>query len=325
MKRVELAGTDLNLLVVLHELFATRSTTKAARRLGRTQSGVSHALSRLRLVLGDPLFLRIGPVLEPTAFALGLEPAVAEVLGRAESLFGGKSAPFSSKALTRTFVVGGTDHIEALVLPKLLARVRSEAPGVDLVSTYLGDDVERALQSREIDLAVGTRFRAVSGLAEEPICEQEMRMLVRKGHPATRGKLDPARFASFDHALVAPRGTPGGVVDVALEALGLRRRVVLRLPHFLVAALVVAESDLVVSLPRACAEHMAELAPLEVLPVPVPLRPFSYGIAYAATFESDPAHLWFRRLFIEVAREALGAARSTPRRGGRLRKEAPVP
>jgi DNA-binding transcriptional LysR family regulator len=309
MKRTELAGTDLNLLVVLHELFATRSTTKAARRLGRTQSAVSHALSRLRVVMDDPLFLRIGPVLEPTSYALGLEPAVAEILGRAESLFGGNSAPFSPKSMTRTFVVGGTDHVEALVLPKLLARVRAEAPGVDLVASYLGDDVERALQSREVDLAVGTRFRAVSGLVEEPVCEQELRMLVRKGHPATRGKLDPVRFAAFDHALVAPRGMPGGVVDVALEALGLRRRVVLRLPHFLVAALVVAESDLVVSLPRACAEHMAELAPLEVLPVPVPLRPFAFSIAYAATFESDPAHAWFRRVFVEVARDALRARR----------------
>jgi DNA-binding transcriptional LysR family regulator len=316
MKRAELAGTDLNLLVVLHELFATRSTTQAARRLGRTQSAVSHALSRLRLVLQDPLFLRIGPVLEPTAFALGLEPAVAEILGRAVSVFGGKAAPFSPLAVTRTFVVGGTDHVEALVLPKLLARLRVEAPGVDLVASYLGDDVERALQARDVDLAIGTRFRAVSGLLHEPVAEQEMRMLVRKGHPATRGKLDPARFASFDHVLVAPRGTPGGVVDVALEAMGLRRRVVLRLPHFLVAALVVAESDLVVSLPRACAEHMAELAPLEVLPVPVPLRPFSFGIGYAATFESDPAHAWFRRLFVEVARDALGAR---PKRGARRR------
>lgn len=180
--------------------------------------------------------------------------------------------------------------------------------------SYRGDDLDPPPQARDVDLAIGTRFRAVSGLLHEHVGEQEMRLLVRKGHPATRGKLDPVRFASFDHVLVAPRGTPGGVVDVALEAMGLRRRVVLRLPHFLVAALVVAESDLVVSLPRACAEHMAGLAPLDVLPVPVELRSFSFGISYAATFESDPAHAWFRRVFVEVAREALGAR---PGRGAR--------
>ena len=84
MNRVHLASLDLNLLVVLRELLQTANTTVAARRLGRTQSAVSHALRRLRFVLKDPLFIRVAGTFRPTSFAESLEPAVSEILSRAE-------------------------------------------------------------------------------------------------------------------------------------------------------------------------------------------------------------------------------------------------
>lgn len=305
MHALHLAAIDLNLLVVLSELLRTKNTTKAAKRLGRTQSAVSHALARLRTLLGDPLFVRIAGGLRPTTFAEGLEGPLSEVLGRAEALFAGAARGFDQRALTRTFVIGATDYAELLILPPLLARLRVEAPGVDVVTSFLGDEMERAIQARDVDLGIGTRFRAVSGLVEELVGVQEMRVLVRKGHPATRGKLDAARFAGFDHALVAPRGQAGGVVDAALEAVGLQRRVVLRLPHFVVAALVVAQSDLVVTLPEAFAEHMTRIAPLTMLRAPVPIRPFRFMTAFNAAVEDDPAHRWFRGVFLEVAKKVL--------------------
>jgi len=311
MNSMHLASVDLNLLVVLDELLRTRSTTAAARRLGRTQSAVSHALQRLRILLEDPLFVRVAGGLRPTAAAEALTPAVEELLGRARALFAGRPATFDPRTLARTFVIGATDYTEVLLLPPLLARLRAEAPQVDLVTAFLGDGIERAIQTRDVDLSIGTRFRAVSGLAEEHVGEQEMRVLVREGHPATRGRLDPKRYAAYDHALVTPRGFPGGVVDTALELLGLRRRVVLRLPHFVVAAFVVAESDLVVTVPRTVAEYMAERAPLVVLPLPVVVKPFHFSVAFSTTVQLDPAHSWFRTLCVEVAREMLG------RRGGR--------
>lgn len=314
MNHAHLSSVDLNLLVVFGELVRSRSTTKAAKRLGRTQSAVSHALARLRAHLGDPLFVRVGLALEPTALTERLAPELSDLLARAEAIFDGRKATFSPTTLARTFVIGGTDHLDLLLLPPLLARIRVEAPRVDLVTAFLGDDVERAIQARDVDLSIGTRFRAASGLAHEKVCDQDMVVLVRKGHPATRGKLDAARFASFDHVLVAPRNLAGGVVDTALEKLGLRRRVVLRLPHFIVAAFVVAASDLVITLPRSFAEHVAKLAGLSILPVPVSLVPFTFSISYDATREGDPAHAWFRSLFLEVARGVLVPPVSRTRR-----------
>ncbi len=314
MNHPHLASVDLNLLVVFGELVRSRSTTKAAKRLGRTQSAVSHALARLRAHLADPLFVRVGLSLRPTALTERLAPELEDLLSRAEAIFDGRKTTFSPKTLARTFVVGGTDHLDLLILPPLLARIRTEAPRVDLVTAFLGDDVERSLQARDVDLSIGTRFRSTSGIAHETVCDQDMVVLVRKGHPATRGKLDPARFASFDHVLVAPRNVAGGVVDTALEKLGLRRRVVLRLPHFIVAAFVVAKSDLVITLPRSFAEHVAKLAGLVILPVPVSLVPFRFSIAYDATREGDPAHAWFRSVFLDVARGLLNPPVSRTRR-----------
>jgi DNA-binding transcriptional LysR family regulator len=308
MNPVHLSSVDLNLLVVLHELLRARSTTLAARRLGRTQSAVSHSLQRLRLLLDDELFVRVGSGLRPTALAESLAPAVADLLGRAEAILSGSAASvFEPSSLARTFVVGTTDYTELLLLPRLLARLRAEAPQVDLVTAFLSDDVDRAVQARDVDLAIATKFRAMSGLVEEVIGEQEMSVVVRKGHPATRGRFDAKRYASFDHALVTPRGLPGSPIDTALEALGLRRRIALRLPHFVVAALVVAESDLVVTQPRSFAEHMAQRAPLSVLKLPVAIAPFRFSIGYSVALQADPAHTWFRGVFLEVAREALGS------------------
>ena len=315
MKAVHLASVDLNLLVVLRELLRARSTTIAARRLGRTQSAVSHALQRLRVLLDDDLFVRVGAGLRPTVAAEALAPAVADILGRAEALLSGSSSAFDPRSLARTFVLGTTDYAELLLLPSLLARLRVEAPQVDLVTVFLGDDIERAIQARDVDLAIATRFRVVSGIVEEYIADQDMCVVVRNGHPATRGRLDAKTYASFDHALVTPRGLPGSAVDSALEALGLRRRVVLRLPHFVVAALVVAESDLVVTQPRSFAHHMAKRSPLAVLPLPIAIAPFRFSIGYSAAVQADPAHAWFRKLFLDVSRAVLAPSARLAARG----------
>ena len=180
------------------------------------------------------------------------------------------------------------------------------------MTRLLGDDIERAIQARDVDLGVATRFRAVSGLVKAYIADQDLCVVVRKGHPATRGRLDAARDASFDHAVVTPRGLPGSPVDTALEALGLRRRIAVRLPPFVVAAHVVAESDLVVTQPRAFAEHMAKRAPLVVLPLPLAIPPDRFSFGFSEALRADPAHAWFRGVFLEAAR---GALRPRSRRG----------
>jgi len=300
-----LAQADLNLLVVLDELIRSRSTTIAARRLGRTQSAVSHALARLRDLFGDPLLVRAGAAMRLTATAEGLAVPLRDVLEQASSLLTRRSGSFDPGGIARTFTLAGSDYSELLLFPALVPLLRREAPGVDLVSRVFGDDVERAIQAREVDLAVVTQFRGLSGIVQEKIGHEEMRVLLRKGHPAARVPLTVEAYAALDHALVSPRGLPGSAVDSALEPLGLTRRIVLRTPHFGVAAHLVRETDLVVTLPRSFAERMAAELRLVTREVPVPLRGFTFWIGYSASFQDDPAHRWLRGRVLEAARAAI--------------------
>jgi len=309
--RVALRDVDLNLLVVLASLLRTRSTTATARELLRTQSAVSHALRRLRRTFADELLVRVGKALRPTARAERLREPLAAVLAGAEVLLAHSEETFDPRALVREFAIGGTDFFEALVLPALMARLARDAPGVSLVMRVPGNDVERALLAREIDLAFGTRFRPVSGVAVERATEIDLVVLIRRGHPAlTRArKLSLPAYAALPHVLVAPRGGPGGAVDDALATRGLARRVVVRVQHFLVAALIARDTDAVVTLPRAFANRIARDLSLLMVPVPVDVPPFVFHFAHAVERDGDVALSWLRQITRDVFRQTLADAR----------------
>jgi len=295
------AQTDLNLLVILDELLRSRSTTLAARRLGRTQSAISHALARLRLTFDDALFVRAGSALRPTTTAEQLQAPLREVLSQTEGILARSNVAFEPASIERTFVVAGTDYAEIMLMPRLLPVLRREAPGIDVVTMFLGDDVERAIQARDVDLAFGSRFRALAGILHDPVRDEHMVVLLRKNHPALKKPLTAKRYAGLDHVLVTPRGLPGGAVDIALEPLGLTRRVVLRMPHFAAAAAVVAKTDLVVTMPAGMAAQVMAFG-LVTRPVPVPVSGFTFSIGYSASYENDAAHRWFRTRVIEAGR-----------------------
>lgn len=129
-----------------------------------------------------------------------------------------------------------------------------------------------------------------------------MRVVLRRGHPALERRLTPRRFAALDHVLVTPRGLPGSSVDTALEPLGLSRRIVLRVPHFAAAAIVVAKTDAVVTLPAGFARQVETSLDLISLPAPFPIGGFTFAIAYSTTYVDDPAHRWFRERVLEIGR-----------------------
>jgi DNA-binding transcriptional LysR family regulator len=308
MKQAHLADLDLNLLVVLDSLLRTRSTTRTARELGRTQSAVSHSLARLRDAFGDELFVREGAALRPTTRAEAVITPLADLLSQTRAIVEGDRTELNPKKLARAFAIGATDFFEVLLLPGLLARLAREAPKVDLVMRAPGDDVERALSTREIDLALGTRFRALAGVLTEPISSEGMAMLARRGHPALRHlearagghpRVPLDIYVSLLHALVTPRGSPGGVVDAALAERGKERRVVLTLTHFLAAAATCERTDVVVTVPRCFAMTMSQRAKLSMYEIPIDIPEFTFSLAHAAERARDPALAWLRKVVRE--------------------------
>ena len=248
-------GVDLALLPILQDLLKTRSTTLTAKRLGCTQSSASHCLARLRIQFADPLLVRVGRSLRPTRFAEDLAPRLDAVLGSVAGLIA-ESPVFVPAAMDRGFSFAGTDFSELLIRPRLVLRLARETPSVDLVCSSVGSDVERAIQEREVELAFGTSFRERAGVVVKKVATDHLVLLLRRGHPLRHG-LDVDRYAAAGHVLVAPRGTPGGVIDVAFAALHKTRRVVVQVRNFSTAASLVAETDLVTAMPHSCADDGA--------------------------------------------------------------------
>lgn len=307
MKRVHLPSLDLNLLVVLDALLREGSGTRAARRLGRTQSAVSHALGRLRDVFGDPLFIRVGPALRPTPRADALRAPLADLLDRTVGLLGGADE-LDPRRLERTFVVGSTDLLDNTALPGLLTALAEEAPHVSVTTRTVGDHLERALQQREVDVAFVTHLETQAGLGGEDLFDDVLHLMLRRGHPALKKPITLDVYCALSHVLVAPKGGDRGPIDQALADLGRQRHITLRTPSFTAALRVVAATDLVVALPA----RFARTAPRSVVvkKLPLPDLGHTFRLAWSLALEHDAGHRWFRG---QLRRAVLGAYRKDAR------------
>jgi DNA-binding transcriptional LysR family regulator len=313
----QLAAVDLNLLVVFDALAREESVTRAAQRLGVTQSAVSHALRRLRALLDDPLLVggRAGMALTPRAAQLVLPVRGALLaLGRALAT----PAAFEPRTTTRAFTLSCPDLFDLLTVPALMAGLQAEAPGVDLV--IVPPDVRRLserLSAGEVDVAVRPRVAglpdlepavAEAGLVRKTLFEDRYVCLLRRGHPALAPssrsgrprRLTLATYVALGHVLVSPSGEGPGPVDALLAQQGLRRRVALRVHHFASALAAVAASDLVLTGPTALTR--LEAPGLTPTPVPLAMPPHSIDLVWHERYTQDPGHAWLRGLLARVAR-----------------------
>lgn len=209
---------------------------------------------------------------------------------------------------TRKFRIATNDYMELVVLPRLLARLWKEAPNVDVRVVNLTARANDELAEGRLDLALGVVDRsgqvdAPQGIRSQRLVSDGFVCVVREGHPVVKRRLSLDDFVALPHALVAPRGEPGSIVDSALERIGKKRRVAVEVPHFLVAPHVVRETDVVLTLAARVAKSLAPLLGLRQLPPPVELPGFSMSMLWHERQHVDPAHVWLRGLMAAVAKE----------------------
>jgi DNA-binding transcriptional LysR family regulator len=317
-----LSGIDLNLVVLFDAVAREGNVTRAAERLGVTQSALSHALRRLRKLVGDPLFVRGsgGMVLTPRAEALVVPLRSALVtLGRALS----EPGRFDPSSARRAFRVATPDLFDVFLLPPLLERIRSEAPGIDVTIVPVAEPrLTERLETGEVDMAIVPREEAQSsgpsapaegGLVRRTLFRDRLVCLIRGEHPLLVGK--PGRrtrktrslslddYVRLSHLLISPSGEGPGPVDRALAERGLARRVALRIPHFYSALAIIARSDLVLTAPTALARLAPRKPSVVTLSPPLRLPGHSINLVWHERFSKDPAHAWLRELLVDVARE----------------------
>lgn len=297
-----LQNVDLNLLVCLDALLEEGSVTRAARRVGLSQPAMSNALGRLRRTIGDPLLVRSSQGMVPTPRALELAGPVREALSTIEKALS-ETGVFEPATARRRFAVATNDYSEMVLLPRLAGKVSVEAPGVDLSVQVLGELPQRALESGDCDLAIGVFRDVPGGFYQQALFRDRFVCAVRKGHPMVGDTLDVDTYVALQHVLISSGSRGPGVVDMALDRIGKERRVALRVPHFVVAPLVLSQTDYVLTLASRVARAFADALQLRLFPPPVELPEFTIRQVWHQRFQHDPAHKWLREAIASIAHE----------------------
>jgi DNA-binding transcriptional LysR family regulator len=304
---VNLGRIDLNLLVHLDALLTERSVTRAAARVGIGQSAMSHNLARLRELLGDELLTRGSDGMRLTPRAVTLLEPVRTMLAQVEALVSRDQA-FDPATAVRTFRFGLPDSMEVLIMPALLARMREVAPGIHLRlynfdASRLFDD----LDADEMDLAIGY------GTLQQGQFHHKRRKLftetwlcmfnAEKTGIAPPISLDD--YVRLPHVLTSLR--PGrnvrGIVDEALDKLGLHRSVALTTPRFLTVPSLVARAPVIVTMQARLARLFAAELGLSLSPPPVELSEVTVSLLWHASYDHDPGHTWLREVVTRLAAE----------------------
>lgn len=297
MHEIDLRGLDLNLLLALHALLAERHVTRAAQRIGLSQSAMSHALSRLRDLFADPLLVRSsqGMVLTPRAENL-TAPLRQTLLGIEQML---RPPVFEPKIAQGTIRLVTSDYATTVILPSVLKRLSVEAPDLKLECHHWSNNTLSELKAGSFDLALGGQNPPeASEFNCQKLFVEDFALVVRADHPLTSSELTLDSYIAWPHALISV--TDGrGYVDRVLAQQGVKRRIRLKLPHFLAAPLIVAQTELVLTLPRRLATLFASFADLQVLEPPIQLEEFDYILLWHSRQDSDPLHFWLRGLFVE--------------------------
>lgn len=306
MRDIDIASTDLNLLVVLDVLLQERNVTRAAKRLHRTQSATSHALGRLREQLGDPILVRVGGEMRPTPKAERLAGEVSRILRTIGRVLAQESA-FEPATTDRVFTLAGPDFVAA-TLPVLLAHMVRATPFAGLELVPAGPGMLRDVADGRVDVAVApSSVPKADGLCRAALVALDWAVYARSDHPAVRA-WNAKAWAAYPHVRVRTSSGGESPVDVAARAQRLSRRTGPYLPHFLLAPPLLARTDLLMTVPRAVLADVAPRFGLVALPCPVKLAPIELSMFWSAQLDRDPAIVWFRRTLDEAASEAFGTA-----------------
>lgn len=302
---MDLAHVDLNLLVVLDALVEERNLQRAAARLGLNHQAMGLALNRLRRLVDDPVLVRTQGKMVPTARAWELHASVRKVLQQVEETLA-PPVKFDPKTSRHTFTLAASDYAEFVLLPALVQRLADSAPGVRVaVRAISAERTYAELETGRVDLLVGEVDEVPDGLKKLVLAQERPVVVVRKGNArvARSSALTPAQAESLDFVQVVPRsGEPAPLSDGLHEA-GLDLHVALKVPSFLVAPMLVAQTDHAAVLPERVAKHFAGILPIRVMELPVRLESKPLSLVWRGG--EEPAGITFLRTALTHVGKAL--------------------
>ena len=294
---MNLKETDLNLFIAFDVIYTEKNLTKAGQVLGITQPAVSNALSRLRELFGDDLFIRTSKGMIPTPVANQIIKDVRSALSLIQNTIS-ETEKFDPSIAEMTFKISIGDSSEYRLLPLLIKELAEIAPKIK-VETYLTPrkDAPRELASGTIDFSIDPPVHSDPHLRHEKIYEEDYVMIVRKDHPILNLKeITIEDYLKLSHIHISNRKTGLGHVDMALYRLGLARDISLRAQHFLVAPYIVEQSDLAITTTKGFAVDR-DLAWREL---PFEIEPLILHLYWHEAKDSDPSTKWMKDLMLKT-------------------------
>lgn len=288
---------DLNLLAVFDAIYQEGSVTRAAQKLGLSQSAVSHSLNRLRSYFDDPLFVKVGARMAPTHRAESMHAAVADVVSTVQSQIL-VSARFEPATARRVFTLSMTDMGELVFLPSLLERFNRIAPGCSLRTMQVPiEQIDGLLASGEADLALGSIRAAPEGLYRQRLFLSSFVTIASARNKELGAELSREQFESMRHIVVSLTGRTGESYDKVLEEQGVVRKIAVVTPHFLMVPLLIdRHPDLLATVPHELANVFFQFGVVRMFEPPLPVPPFQLSQYWHARFHGDSAIIWLREL-----------------------------
>ncbi len=311
---MDISRVDLNLLVYLDVLLRERNVTKAANHLGITQPAMSNGLRRLRDLFGDPLLVRTSEGMTPTERARELQPLVRGILSDIEQAVQEKSA-FSALESQRVFRIMASDYAESCLMPRVLRRIRQEAPYVTLDVLTPSDVSFLDVEQGRLDMAINRFDKIPQSFHQKTLWTEYFACLMNAQNPILREPFTLDTYLDASHIWVSKTGFGVGVgvnpkdvqrlgwVDEALSRMGRKRQISVFTRHYQVAMLLAEQHDLIATLPSRAAWLQKDNPHLVAKIPPFEIPPFELKMAWSPLLQHNADHRWLRKLIAEVAEE----------------------
>lgn len=309
IRTVNLASVNLNLLVALEALLEEGHVGAAGRRVGLSQPAMSHALGQLRSHFGDRLLVRNGAAMARTPFAEGLRPRVREALAQVGHLLA--PATFDPRSSRRRFRLAMSDYAAYVVFPNLRAALNARAPQVELDLAILGPD-SGLLEglAHEVDFVITCEPEAPPRFRRQPLfVDRDVIALQRRSAwEKHMGSVDA--FLAAPHVAVVEAPNRPDPVDEWLSGLGLARRIVARVPQYVMALQLVADSDLAAVVPQRLVDQCAPALGLRRRELPLDAGSFTEYLLHPERADDDPGNAWLRAEILLMFAPAQARARN---------------
>lgn len=315
-RHVKVNRIDLNLLVYLDALLRERNVTRAAQQLNLSQPAMSNALRRLRALFNDPLLIRTSEGMTPTARALELEPMLRDVLSKIDQVVQPRG-DFEPASVQRVFRIMASDYAESTLLPSVLGKLRTLAPGLTLDIMTPSDvsflDVERG----KVDMVIN-RFDSMPQSFHQIHLWNDSFTCVLSPHNPVLKNFTLDNYLKANHVWVSKTGMGVGVgvdpsdvqrlgwVDVALNKLGKKRQIRIFTRHYQAAMTLAEQNDLIVTLPTRAAQLNANNPRVVLREPPLAIPPLELKMAWSPLLQHNPGNKWLRKLIADTARELDG-------------------